>query len=212
MGRKIIDLTGKVYGRLTVISLDGSMHKQSRWQCLCDCGKMTVVYAFSLKSGCTKSCGCLHKEIISKPRGVNEDTKSKEYRAWAGMKTRCYLTSSVGFKYWGGRGIKVCDRWLHSYKNFLSDMGRAPSKKHTLERKDNNKNYGPDNCKWATMKEQAQNRRGTISVNGVSLFDYCSSNNLPYSRVVNRIRRGWSINDAINIPKLLHRFDVNRTL
>lgn len=123
---------------------------------------------------------------------------TKEYRAWSGIKIRCYRPKSIGYKYWGGRGILVCDRWLHSYENFLADMGLAPSEKHTLDRINNDGNYEPGNCRWATRKEQIHNRRCSrkLSINGETktLLQWALLYNVDYNKVWRRYMRGWTEN------------------
>lgn len=186
---KLIDLTGKVYGRLTVISFshrkDFSYGRKYFWICKCECGKTTRVEISNLRAGTSKSCGCYNRECISKMATTHGDRKSKEYNTWCGIKARCYNPNNSRFKDYGRLG--VCARWLESYENFLEDMGRAPSKNHSIERIDNNKGYSPQNCKWATRIEQANNKRTNVRVdlNGdkVSLAQWCGYYKLPYGQV-----------------------------
>lgn len=160
---------GKVIGRLTVISYAGKRKRGHFWKCQCSCGKTSEVFGWSLATGRTISCGCYradatramrlkHGHTIG-ARGGNHVAVSKEYRAWQNAKDRCYRPNRKNFKDYGGRGIRVCDRWRDSFSNFLADMGQCPAGK-SLDRFPNmNGNYEPGNCRWATVKEQMNNTR-----------------------------------------------------
>jgi hypothetical protein len=158
---KFIDLTGRKYCRLIVIGLSGKKNKTNHllWTCKCVCGKLIECAGTSLNSGNTKSCGCLANELSSIRNHKHGDINSKEYRAWFNAKQRCTNPKNNRYKDWGGRNIKMCDRWLNSYENFLSDMGRAPTKRHSIDRINNDGDYEPSNCKWSTPYEQANNKR-----------------------------------------------------
>jgi len=157
----IINLTGKVFFRLTVIDrAQENISGKPAWVCRCVCGKVITVRGSDLRMGKHKSCGCFQKEKVTKHGHTKYGgEKSREYTAWAGMKQRCYNLNNPRYKDWGGRGIKVCQRWLDSFENFLADMGACPLDKNSLDRIDNNKDYAPGNCRWANPKEQSQNKR-----------------------------------------------------
>lgn len=169
----LIDLRGKCFGRLVVKSraADQPVGTQGRvkptWNCECDCGAQTVVHGEHLRSGHTTSCGCFKAERIRESRTTHGDCSegkiSREWSTWANMKNRCYNSSEPAYKNYGGRGIRICDRWLGSFENFLADMGRAPLGT-TIERNNVNRGYEPSNCRWATPLEQARNKRNTIWV------------------------------------------------
>jgi len=167
--RKLTSLVGKKFNRLTVISFSHRDNKNKpHWECLCDCGNTHVLSGANLSSGQTRSCGCLlHEHSIKTKHGfaVN-NIISKEIRSWASMKQRCYNKKSPDYKRYGGRGITVCERWLNSFENFIADMGLRPSIKHTLDRFPNvNGNYEPSNCRWATPKQQGENKRNNVIYN-----------------------------------------------
>lgn len=155
-----LSLEGRVFGRLTVSRLS---HVQvcAYWSCACECGNMIVVRGTSLIQGRTKSCGCLYSETrVSrfKHGGSLGGKECPEYVAWKNMRRRCEFKSHKHYRHYGGRGIAVCARW-RSFANFLADMGRRPSPKLTLERVDNDGNYEPSNCCWASRSAQNANRR-----------------------------------------------------
>lgn len=156
------------FGYLTVSSepyylKNKSGRKVEHYEATCKCGGKAVVSAYNLKSGHTKSCGCYRKEQVDLALKTHGETqKTPEYIAWNNAKQRCIRTTHKHYFRYGGRGISMCKRWLDGYENFLEDMGRRPSPKHSLDRKDNDGNYDPENCKWSTQKEQIIN--STISV------------------------------------------------
>lgn len=147
------------YGQLTAIKFD---HKNKwgvpYWLFYCDCGIKKVVNSKNVERGLTKSCGCIRKKKFIERITKHGMTETRIYECWTNMKTRCLNKNCKEFKYYGARGIKICERWLNSFENFFEDMGNMPKNK-TLDRRDNDKNYEPDNCKWSTMKEQCKNRR-----------------------------------------------------
>lgn len=157
------DRSGEVHGRLTVLRYAGRKNSQTYWYVRCECGTEFAAYIGNVVRGLTKSCGCLHSERSSEAATTHGEAnvtgKSPEYATWVQMKTRCGNPNYIEFHLYGGRGIKVCDRWANSFEDFLSDMGRKPSAKHSIDRINTNGDYEPGNCRWATAKQQAQNRR-----------------------------------------------------
>ena len=162
---KFRDLTGMKFGRLVVIKRgENGNNKGTRWQCLCECGNERLVLGSLLVNGNTESCGCLNKELASKMckekliHGCAINGKqSKEYRVWGGLRSRCNNPKNASYENYGGRGISVCERW-NDFRNFLEDMGERPPGLE-IDRIDNDGNYEPGNCRWATSKQQKENRR-----------------------------------------------------
>jgi hypothetical protein len=160
--RKAEDMAGRVFGRLTAVSLAKSRTGKggARWNCVCSCGKSADVRADSLREGKTKSCGCLAVEISTARCYRHGHHNSATYSSWEHMLDRCSNPNFKHFSYYGGRGIAVCDRW-RKFENFLADMGERPERL-TLDRIDTNGNYEPTNCKWSTRSEQQYNRRNCL--------------------------------------------------
>jgi hypothetical protein len=160
---KLIDLTGQKFNKLLTVKKVGLRFSNMHWKFLCDCGGTTITSGSAVYKGRIKSCGC--GKIIKKTHG---DTKSLEYKTWLSMRKRCNQIKSISYKYYGGRGIKICDRWSseNGYQNFLADMGRKPTEKHTIDRIDVNGNYEPSNCRWATKQQQEENKRNSRNTSG----------------------------------------------
>lgn len=150
------DLTGQRFGRLVVLAY----LSECLWHCRCDCGHTTRASGSNLRRGKHRSCGCLSNELTIQRSRTHGGSNTPEYRTWKRLRGRCTNPNSPDFPYYGGRGIRVCDRWLNSYADFLADVGPRPSAKHSLDRFPNNDgNYEPHNVRWTTHREQMNNTR-----------------------------------------------------
>jgi len=186
-----INLSDQTFGKLTVVRQVDT----GKWDCLCECGNMKQVRGTHLRNGDTNSCGC-----IVKKHGMNNSPEAQTLR---NMKYRCNNKNSPNFHLYGGRGIAVCDRWSgdDGLTNFIADMGERPSSKHSIDRIDNNGNYEPDNCRWATLLEQQNNRRSNVILEyegeRKTLIEWARLSSVSVAAFKNRIRRGWTIERAM---------------
>ena len=204
---KAMDIkAGDVFSWLTVIDraenyVTPSGKKHSAIRCVCRCGAERVVLAASLKRGATKSCGCYgrSKELRAKHGHGMRNARSGEYTSWAQMRNRCACPTANGYENYGGRGIKVCERWS-SFENFLADMGPRPPG-YSIERKDTNGNYEPNNCRWASGEDQRNNTRRSrlLTFNGETrtVKQWADATGLSQSCITARLRRGWKVERAL---------------
>lgn len=209
---KVIDLKGQRFGRLTVVELaephiDPKGRRLTRWKCVCDCGNTVEVLRNSLIQGHSKSCGCLHseisREVFTKMHTTHGGRHTRLYGIWCGMKNRCYNENVVSFPDYGGRGITVCSEWLDNFAAFR-DWALANGYRDDLsiDRRNNDMGYSPDNCRWATGTDQANNKRTSRSVtlNGESrtIAEWSKLTGINASVLSWRARNGWTPEEIIN--------------
>jgi hypothetical protein len=204
-----IDMTGTRWGRLTVIERAATSDpKRAWWRCKCDCGEEAVLLGRRLRSGMTRSCGCLGRYAIGDRTRTHGRSRTPEYDVWCGLLKRCQNPNAYNFSFYGGRGVNVCERW-QKFENFLEDMGKRPSRKHTVERLDPEGDYEPSNCRWASILEQANNRRNTRRIiyrgREMALCDAvrAAGSVVHYETAWGRINKfGWTVEDALTTEAL----------
>lgn len=200
MAGKPIDISGQRFGRLTAISYAG----KSEWFCACDCGNTTRPRSYDLRNGISKSCGCLHSEIIAKQSAKHGYAGTRLYKTWCNMKSRCNTPSASKYEIYGGRGIKVCSEWLN-FENF-KDWALSNGYHHDLsiDRINSDGNYEPLNCRWTTYKIQGNNTRQNhiLRYNGQekTISEWADELGFSYKVLSERIRRNWTIERALTTP------------
>ena len=212
---KLIDLTGQVYGRLTVIKrvddyISPSGDRKVQWLCKCKCGKEVIVTGNNLRKGNSKSCGCYNRELLAKINLTHNASNTRLYHIWTCMKDRCYNPKNKKYKDYGGRGIIICDEWINDFEAFANwayDNGYIENVSRgecTIDRIDVNGNYCQQNCRWVNQKVQTNNKRNNhyITYNGETHTVTEWNNILGYKKGVlsRRIFNGWSIEDAFTKP------------
>jgi hypothetical protein len=202
---RLTDRLGQRYGRLVVTGRapnKGGKDTNARWHCECDCGSRSVAYGQDLARGKVKSCGCLNAERIVR-HGM---ARTQAYRAWLQMIQRCENPNTRNYNNYGGRGIAVCDEW-HDYSNFLRDMGAKPAG-YTLDRRDNDKGYNKENCRWATTSQQNNNKRQQrrLTLNGRTqtvaewVLELAPQTGLTWRTIASRLVYGWTVEQALTTP------------
>lgn len=207
---KIIDLTGKKFGRLTVIEQATSNNKnRTMWRCVCECGNETIVYSYHLRNGSSTSCGCFRREVASN-RTTHGKTNSRIYHIWAMMKERCFCPTLEAYENYGGRGITVCDEWKNDFQAFY-DWAIANGYKDdlTIDRINVDGNYEPSNCRWSTMEEQANNKRNNhyLTARGETktVAQWSKTLGLKIQVIRSRIHYGWTDEDVLYRPVQIHK-------
>lgn len=199
-GNNFKDLTGQGFGRWLVLAFSHcNSQRNSCWFCVCQCGIFRIVNRTMLIKGTSKSCGCLRRDL----KTTHGMKNSPEYKSWDAMRQRCLNRNHIAYSRYGGKGIEICDRWLHSFANFYADIGPRPSKSYSIERLDNSGPYSPDNCVWATRKQQQANRGDNkiLTYEGVTMHLSAWARKYALSKccLSLRLKRGWSIEAALTI-------------
>lgn len=203
---KFIDRTGQKLGRLTLIErVENNKFNQVQWKCRCDCGKEVIVKAYSLTTGQTKSCGCLKKEqnYINIAKVKHNMTNTRLYNIWRNMKSRCLNPNNKRHKFYFDKGITVCDEWKNDFMNFYNwAINNGYRDNLTIDRINNNGNYEPKNCRWATITEQNNNQSNNIRIkyneSEYTLSELSKIYNIKRATLYDRIKRGWTIDEALN--------------
>jgi len=201
MPQVLIDIADQRFGRLRIVKRH-ECKGPSKWDAICDCGKECIVGGHSVREGRTKSCGCLHRESIGNRARKHGMTRSNTYMVWSSMKARCLNEKSQYYRLYGGKGIRVCERWM-SFENFLEDMGIQPNGMQ-IDRIDGNKGYELSNCRWVTPVQQGNNtsRNRRLTHNGKTMTIAEWGRHLGFSRklIWDRIDAGWPVHDALTRP------------
>jgi hypothetical protein len=195
-------MVGQQFGRLTVVEPGETRKSKSGvsrhfWRCRCACGSETFADRQSLRTGNTRSCGCLKSERLVAPRR-HGFANSRTYRIWAGMRQRCRSNA-----FYTDRGISVCERW-RDFAAFIDDMGECPSRRHTLDRRDNDRGYEPDNCRWVLHKINCRNKRNnrllTLDGSTATVAEWSERTGIARQTILSRLRLGWSVDGALSTP------------
>ncbi len=203
------NLVGDRFDRLVVISFARHTERHEvLWNCLCECGNTHQATTASLNRGNVRSCGCLIGDF-NRSNSTHGRSKTPEYYAWRNIIARCCNRKDAAYHNYGARGITVCDAWLSSFEAFLADMGERPSARHSIERKDNEQGYSPENCEWTTRKKQCRNRRSNRlwTFDGITLCvsEWAERLGVQHAALMGRFHSGWSIEKILTTPVRVHR-------
>lgn len=203
---KVIDLTGQRFGRLLVLKrVKNDKHNKAKWACICDCGKEVVVLGNDLRQGKTTSCSCAQKDMITQSNTIHGESESRLYNIWKKIKKRTNDKADKDYKNYGGRNIRICKEWevdFLVFKEWALSSGYNDSL--TIDRKDNNKSYSPENCRWVSMKVQNRNKRNNreITYQGTTktLVEWAEYLGINRGTLLTRLRVGWSVEKAFTTP------------
>lgn len=210
MPRKLKDITGLTVGYLTAVGYVGSDGKKSLWKVRCACGKEIVMPGAELtkmqKKGVTPSCGCMKSKTLSEKLSTHRMSKHPAWAVWHSMRQRCECPTHHAWNNYGGRGIKVCERWSSSFEAFWADMGPTYQRGLSLDRIDNNGNYEPSNCRWATPSEQGNNTRKTRFIDGYPLTDWEKLTGIGKTTLLYRLDHGCPKEHLFDPPDVSRKF------
>lgn len=215
MWKTRIDLTGQKFNRLTVMEYAGTAKDgHAKWRCKCDCGNEIIASGNALKRNNTKSCGCYNREAsanrIVSLNTTHGGTHTKLFRVWGGMKNRCYNANAINYCDYGARGITICDEWLNDFGAFQQwAIANGYNENLSIDRIDNNGNYEPSNCRWATAKQQGNNRRSTryYEYKGEThtTSEWAEMYSIPHLILQRRLHDGWDFEQALTAPRYAKR-------
>jgi len=214
-------MIGKKFGKWTVLRFSHQYDKYLYWECRCKCRKTRIIKENDLKSGCITFCRCKTAKNLQSRYDMHGKSSWPECKVWRGMKSRCNDKDNPNFVYYGGRGISVCKSWQRSFENFINDMGRRPSSDYSIDRIDNDGNYEPNNCRWATAAVQANNRRNSriLTFDGKSLNvkQWAKTTEISYYEILRRLNEGWPVEQALYAPKVskvpkVREFKIDNTM
>jgi len=213
--KRFRDLTGFVSSELTVIGYNGhtdhGYYKIHYWLCKCSCGKVVSVAGSNLNANRCRSCGCKKSEYIGDGHRTHGRSRTSEHGTWCAIKQRCGNPNAGCYPRYGGRGIKVCERWLESFDNFFEDMGPRPSRYHSIDRINNDGNYEPGNCRWATQIVQSHNSTAStnLTLNGETkcIAEWAAQAGIGVKSMYTRLANGWSLEKAVTTPILKRNRD-----
>ncbi len=206
--KQVYDRTGVRFGRLVALSqAERTKAGKTQWNCICDCGNTKIVATSNLVTGGTTSCGCFAEERHKVSRRTHGMRQTPEYKSWSESRQRCNNPSNSNYKDYGGRGIRVCEKWDQSFESFFADMGAKPSMSHSIDRIDVNGHYEPGNCRWATPQEQSANRRNAVLIQAfgktMSLAEWSRETGISASEIRRRLSLPhlWSAELALTLKK-----------